>query len=150
MTREQVVDHLRLDARLMGQTADPGVSRVEVRIALRLVRQRVMTAVVVAYGPAERAIRFGRPKHLDPGMLVWGHPLGGELPSQPAVLRGQDDSAAQACGGQRAGHAAETAAHDEDLRLLLHPRTLSVQRCGERVPRRSTNVPPSAQDADRV
>src|SRR2546422_11681507 len=115
----------------MSQAAHPGVSRVEVRIALRLVRQRVMAAVVVADGAAERAIRFGRPKHLDPGMLVRGYPLGGELPSQPVVPRGKDDPAAQACGRQRGGHTAETAAHDEDFCPLLHPRTLSVQCCGE-------------------
>src|SRR2546426_7883809 len=81
-----------------------------------------MRAVVLTDRRAERAIRFGRPKHLDPGMFIGGPPLGGELPSQPVVPRGKDDSAPQACGRQRGGHTAETAAHDEDLRLLLHPR----------------------------
>ena len=153
---EQVIDHLHRDTGFVGQTAHPCVSGIEVGVALRLTDQRVVAAVVVADGAAERAIRCGRPKHLDPGMLVGRHPLGGELPAQAIMPGGQNHPVPPppCCEGR--GHAAETAANNEHLGVILHvtvPWALSAtpscapRHCARRRCRRGARRPPSQSPA---
>src|SRR5690606_17190953 len=83
-----------------------------------------MIAIVLPDAVAQRPVGRRRSEFLDPGMLVRGNRLVGQLTADPMCFLGQYDSAAQPRRGKRSSASAEPTSDDGNVRAEdLHAST---------------------------
>src|SRR2546421_5711220 len=99
----------------MAEPADCALPRIEVRAAAGCAGQGVPLAVVGADRIPQLSIGGCAAELLDPGVLVGGYCLGGELPAEPAGLLCEDDPEASTGCGNGAGDSAEAAPDDQNV-----------------------------------
>ena len=99
----------------MGDGGDGAASGVELRAGAGFGGERVVVAVVLADSVAIGAVGLGGTEGFDPGVLIGGDGLRGELAADPIGLFRHDDAQAIAAGGEGGGAASGGAADDGDV-----------------------------------
>ena len=119
MRGEQLLERRQSDSRLVAESRDGAIARIEPWVRPRRRGQRIVAQVVVADPPAQPLIRGGAAGALDPGVLIERHRLRRQLPADPVGLLGHHHAQAGARGRKGRGASAEAAADDDQIRREL-------------------------------
>ena len=148
---QQLVEGREAREGVAAQLGHEAPAGVEPRILASSRREPAVVAVVGADPLAQLAVGAVRAPGLDPGVLVGGDRLAGQLATEPQVGLHEEHGAPSPAGGQRRRAAAQAAAEDDHVRLelLLRPAGAPARR-GQDRQGRGRGQAPAGRPAEQV